>query len=159
MFREMRRKRQQLSKKDSFTVLQKGTSGVLALLGDEGYPYAVPISYTLDEDRIYFHSAREGHKIDAIRRETKASFCVIDMDCIIPERFTTCYRSVVAFGKIRFIEDAAEKRHAIEKLAEKYSAQYKQDAAAEIEQMWNHLCIFSMEIEHLTGKQAKELTK
>ncbi len=159
MFREMRRKRQQLSKRDSLTALQRGTSGVLALLGDEGYPYTVPISYALVGDQLYFHSAREGHKIDSIRRESKASFCVIDMDCIVPERFTTCYRSVIAFGKLRFVEDEEEKQLAIDALTEKYSMQYKDEAAAEIEQMWSRLCLFTMKIEYLTGKEAKELIK
>lgn len=157
MFREMRRKRQQLSKAESIAVLQRGTSGVLALSGDDGYPYAVPLSYTLDENTLYFHSALEGHKIDAIRNAPKASFCVIDMDCILPERFTTCYRSVIAFGKVSIVNDPTEKRAAIEKLAQKYSAHHMEDAPAEIEQAWEHLCILRLDMEHLTGKQAKEL--
>lgn len=157
MFREMKRKRQQLSKDDSLAVLSKGTSGVLALAGDEGYPYAVPMSYVLCEDVLYFHSALKGHKIDAIQKESKASFCVIDMDCVLPERFTTCYRSVIAFGKIAVIEDPAEKRIAIEKLAQKYADHHMEEAPAEIESAWNKLCLLRFTIEHLTGKQAKEL--
>lgn len=159
MFREMRRIRQQLSRADSLAVLKKGTSGVLALAGDDDYPYAVPLSYVLEEDVLYFHSALEGHKIDAIKKQSKASFCVIDMDCVLPERFTTCYRSVIAFGKIGIIEEPEEKRAAILALAEKYSAHHMEDAPAEIESAWNHLCMLRLEIEHLTGKQAKELLK
>ncbi len=80
MFREMRRKKQILSNKEIIELLEKGTSGVLALLGDNEYPYAVPISYVYDNSKIYFHGAKVGHKIDAIRKCSKASFCVIAQD-------------------------------------------------------------------------------
>lgn len=84
MFREMRRKRQALSASEVAEILYRGTSGVLALLGDEEYPYAVPLSYVYDEGKLYFHSATSGHKIDAVGRSAKASFCVIDQDLIRP---------------------------------------------------------------------------
>ena len=142
MFREMRRKRQALSMEEIAAVLNRGTAGVLALSGDDGYPYAVPISYVFDGDKIYFHCARAGHKLDAIRRNAKASFCVVDQDQIVPEEYTTYFRSVIVFGAIRVMEDEAGKRSAIEKLAVKY-------APAETE----------MSIDHMTGKEAIELVK
>ena len=117
IFREMRLRKQELSRQKVADILHKGTSGVLALLGDNDYPYAVPISYVYDDGKIYFHSAKNGHKIDAIQRTAKASFCVIDKDLVVPEEYTTYFRSVIAFGKIRVIEDDREKRAAIEKLA------------------------------------------
>ena len=89
IFRPMRRKKQALSRQECEAVLKRGSSGVLALLGDGGYPYAVPLSYVYEDGRIYFHCARTGHKLDAIRKEEKASFCVIDQDRIVPEKFTT----------------------------------------------------------------------
>ena len=79
-FRAMRRKRQQLSDEESIAILEKSTSGTLALLGDDDYPYAVPISYVYSHGALYFHSALAGHKVDAIRRCDKASFCVIAQD-------------------------------------------------------------------------------
>ena len=121
IFREMRRRKQELSRQEVLDVLYNGTSGVLALLGDNDYPYAVPISYVYDDGKIYFHSAKSGHKIDAIQKTEKASFCVIDKDLVVPEEYTTYFRSVIAFGKIRVIEDDREKRAAIEKLAIKYA--------------------------------------
>ena len=158
MFREMRRKRQQLSEKESVAVLQRGTAGVLALLGDEDYPYAVPISYVYDDSTIYFHAAVTGHKIDAIKRCDKASFCVIDQDEVMPEEYTTYFRSVIAFGKIRILEDETEKRRAAEKLAVKY---HPKDSTANRNQMmdkeWNALCMLEFRIEHMTGKAAKEI--
>ena len=84
MFRKLRRIRQALSTSDCAAILKKGTSGVLALSGDDGYPYAVPLSYVYDGSALYFHGAKAGHKLDAIRRDCRASFCVIDQDQIIP---------------------------------------------------------------------------
>lgn len=110
-----------LPKERNAAILYAGTSGVLALDGDDGYPYAVPISYVYDGKKIYFHCAKTGHKLDAIRRNAKASFCVVDQDQIVPEEYTTYFRSVVVFGQIRILENENEKRLAIEKLAIKYS--------------------------------------
>lgn len=96
-FREMRRKRQLLSDEESIRILKTATAGTLALLGDEDYPYAVPLSYVYNDGRLYFHSALNGHKIDAIRKYDKASFCVIEKDEVRPEKYTTFFRSVIAF--------------------------------------------------------------
>lgn len=85
----MRRNRQQLSDEESISILEKATSGTLALLGDNGYPYAVPISYVYSEGKLFFHSALSGHKIDAIRNCDKTSFCVVDQDEVIPKKYTT----------------------------------------------------------------------
>lgn len=160
VFREMRRKKQALSQQEVADILHKRTSGVLALLGDNDYPYAVPISYVYDDGKIYFHSAKSGHKIDAIQRTTKASFCVIDKDLVIPEEYTTYFRSVIAFGQIKIIEDEREKREAIEKLAIKYAPENtaaNRDHA--ISREWQSLCMLEMTIDHITGKEAIELAK
>lgn len=158
MFREMRRKRQLLSNQESIEVLKNGTAGVLALLGDDDYPYAIPISYVYDNSRIYFHCAKAGHKIDAIRRCSKASFCVIDQDNIIPEKYTTYFRSVIAFGKVRILEDEKESREAIEKLAIKYHPKDSEGNRSQaIANGWKSLCMIEFSIEHMTGKEAIEL--
>ena len=158
MFREMRRKRQQLTPDECSAILRGASSGVLAVLGDGGYPYAVPLSFVYDGDRIYFHCAREGHKLDAVRRESRASFCVIDRDEVVPERYTTRYRSVIAFGRVRVIEDDGEKRAAIEKLALKYSPDEPEQAReAEIESGWAARCMREKSTVHLGGRQGREL--
>ena len=160
VFREMRRKKQVLSQKEVEGILHKGTSGVLALLGDNDYPYAVPISYVYDNGKVYFHSAKSGHKIDAIQKAAKASFCVIDEDLVVPEEYTTYFRSVIAFGRIQIIENDSEKRAAIEKLAIKYAPE---DTAASrdhaINRGWKPLCVLEMTIDHITGKEAIGLVK
>ena len=160
MFREMRRTRQALPPEEISAVLERGTSGVLALAGDDGYPYAVPISYVYDGERIYFHSARAGHKLDAVRREPKASFCVIDQDQIVPAEYTTYFRSVIAFGRIRVLEDEGEKRAAIEKLAEKYAPEDSPENRRQaIDREWKPLCMLELTIDHLSGKEAIELVR
>jgi nitroimidazol reductase NimA-like FMN-containing flavoprotein (pyridoxamine 5'-phosphate oxidase superfamily) len=159
MFREMRRKNQVLSAEDTISVLQKGTSGVLAVYGDNDYPYAVPLSYVYYNSKIYFHCAKTGHKIDAINKNNKVSFCVIDQDTIVPQEYTTYFRSVIAFGKARILENETEKRKAMEILAEKYSPNHEKGRLEEIDKLFNQVCLIEIEIDHLTGKEAIELVR
>ena len=108
-----------------------------------------------DGGRLYFHCARSGHKLDAIRRCEKASFCVIDQDQIIPEEYTSYFRSVIAFGRVRILEDEGEKRAAIEKLALKYAPDSTvEDRERAIQKEWEPLCMLEMELDHVTGKEA-----
>lgn len=158
MFREMRRKNQALGREEIDAVLNRGTSGVLALSGDDGYPYALPISYAYEGDRLIFHCALTGHKLDAIAREPKASFCVIDQDQVVSAEYTTHYRSVIVFGRMRVLE-GEEKRSAAMLLAERYApGETVKRHTEEIDGAWDRLCMLEMRIEHLTGKAAKELT-
>lgn len=160
MFREMRRKGQLLPREEAEAILRRGTSGVLALAGDDGYPYAVPISYVYDGDRIYFHCAAAGHKLDAVRRNAKASFCVIGQDQVVPEAYATYYRSVIVFGQIRELEDEAEKRAAIERLAVRYAPEDTPDGRrAAIDREWAALCMLEMRVDHMTGKEARGLAR
>lgn len=158
MFREMRRNKQSLGQEESDAILSRGTSGVLALSGDDGYPYALPISYAYEKGRLIFHCAKAGHKLDAITREPKASFCVIDQDQVVSAEYTTYYRSVIAFGKMRLLE-GEKKRAAAMLLAERYAPGETVKRHTEvIDEAWDRLCMLEMRIEHLTGKAAKELT-
>lgn len=160
MFRQMRRKNQILSQQESIAILQNGTTGTLAVLGDEDYPYAVPINYFYENNKIYFHGAKAGHKIDAIKKHNKVSFCVIAQDDIVSEKLTTYFKSVIAFGTARMIEDDTEKRSAIEKLTAKFAPdQPEQKRTEEIKKDFAILGMIEMTIEHMTGKQALELTK
>ena len=158
-FREMRRKRQQLSDEESIGILQKSTSGTLALLGDNGYPYAVPISYVYSDGKLYFHSALTGHKMDAIRGCDKASFCVIYQDNVQPEKYTTFFRSVIAFGKIHVVEDETEKLKIARLLGNKYNPNQEESLQKEIETGLSRMLAIRFDIEHLTGKEAIELVK
>ena len=159
MFREMRRKKQYLSLQESIAVLNRGTSGVLAVSGDDNYPYAVPLSYVYINNKIYFHCAKTGHKLDGIARNNKVSFCVIDQDCVVPEEYTTYFRSAIAFGKARVLEDETEKRKAIELLAERYSPDHEQGRLREIDMQFKQVCLVELAVEQLTGKEAIELVR
>ena len=158
MFREMRRKAQQLSREECIEVLNTATSGVLAVLGDEDYPYAVPVSYAYDDGCIYIHGALSGHRYDAIMRYDKASFCVIDTDDVIPELRTSSYRSVIAFGRATVTEDE-EKLKALILLGKKYSADYEDATLEEIKTTFSRTCITKLQIEHITGKAGLEYLK
>ena len=158
MFREMRRKRQALTQAQCQAILEQGSCGVLALSGDDGYPYAVPLSYLYHQGKLYFHCAKSGHKLDALRREPKASFCVVAQDQVAPLEYTTLYRSVIVFGRLRELEDDGEKRAAIEALALKYAPQdtpaHREEA---IQRGWAPLCVLELTPEHISGKQGKDL--
>lgn len=159
-FRAMRRKRQQLSREDCEAVLRRGTHGVLALTGDGGWPYAVPLSYVYDGTRIYFHSAKAGHKIDAVRGEPRASFCVVDEDRVVPEKYTAYFRSVICFGTVRILESDEEKRAALEALGRKYAPRDTAEGLdAAIRRDWPGAAALAMDITHMTGKEAIELVR
>ena len=158
-FREMRRKRQQLSDAESIDILKKATSGTLALLGDGGYPYAVPISYVYADGKLYFHSALSGHKVDAIRGCDKASFCVIDKDDVQPEKYTTFFRSVIVFGKVHIVEDNDEKLQIARMLGNRYNPNQEEALQKEIESGLSRMLVICFDIEHLTGKEAIELVR
>ena len=160
MFREMRRKTQLLAEEENVRILKSLTAGVLALNGDDGYPYAVPISYVYADGRLYFHCALSGHKMDAIARSNKASFCVVEQNEIIPEKFTTHYRSVIAFGRIGAVDDNSEKVRILRLLAAKYSPKETEEAVTEeIEAGIRRATVLEMKIEHLTGKESMGLVR
>lgn len=155
--REMRRFKQALTPEECDIVLGRNTSGVLAVTGDGGYPYAVPLSYVWRDGKLYFHWAVSGHKLDAVRSDDRASFCVVDQDEIVPEKYTTYYRSVIVFGRVRILDDPDEKRRAIEALSQKYRPGFPEAMAAEIQGAWDRFCIAELSAEAVTGKQAREL--
>lgn len=132
----------------------------MALAGENNYPYAVPISYVYDGEKLYFHCAKSGHKLDVINRNAKVSFCVIDQDQIVPEEYTSCFRSVIVFGTMRVLTDESEKRNAIDKLALKYVPDdTEENRKRAIEREWKQLCMLEMNIDYMSGKEAIELVK
>ena len=157
MFREMRRKKQLLSEEETINIFNRCTSGVLAVAGDDDYPYAVPLSYVYKDGKLFFHCAKTGHKIDGIKRNDKVTFTVIDRDDIIQETFTTHFQSATAFGRARILTEDHERREALEALVKKYSPDYIDESKKEIEGDWNVVCVVELKIEHMTGKAAIEI--
>ena len=159
MFKQMRRIKQQLSEKECIDILQRQNVGTLALAENGDYPYAVPLNYVYYNGKIYFHCAITGHKLDIIEKQNKASFCVIDKDTIVPEKYTTFYRSVIVFGKAEIVEDDVEKMAALKELSYKYISKDDEAHLKEINGAWNRTCVFSLSVDYLSGKEAIELTQ
>lgn len=159
MFREMRRKRQQLSPERTISILESSTAGVLALAEEGGYPYAVPVSYVYADGKIYFHSALKGHKVELLEKNNKVSLCVIEKDEVKPKELTTYFRSVIVFGTARILTDETEKMTALRKLGERYSPDDDAAISAEIQKGFNHLLMVEITIDHMTGKQSIELVR
>jgi nitroimidazol reductase NimA-like FMN-containing flavoprotein (pyridoxamine 5'-phosphate oxidase superfamily) len=155
MFREMRRGKQLLSMEDTSAVMERCSNGTLACLGDEDYPYSVPLSYVYFNNKIYFHSAKSGHKIDAVAKNPKVSFSVIDEDTIVSEEYTTYFRSVIAFGKARIV-DGEERLAAFQALIEKYSGDQPEESKQKEATGCTQACIIAIDVEHITGKEAIE---
>lgn len=158
MFREMRRFRQQLSEAETIEILREGKTGVLGVLGDDGYPYTVPVNYVYEDGKIYFHGAKAGHKQDAIARCDKVSLCVIAQDDVVADELTTYFRSVIVFGRARVLETEEEIFHAAEVFGLKYN-ENRERVDAEIRREWSALRCVEIAIEHMTGKEAVELTR
>ncbi len=157
MFRKMRRaEKRSISTEDTVKLLKEGRRGVLALSGDEDYPYAIPINYLYNEgeNKIYFHSALAGHKVDSIKRNPKVCFTVFGEPEIRDLEWAPYVRSAVCFGKAEAVsrEDLVPKLKAF---AMKY---YPSEAEAdeEIAEDLKAVQLFAITIEHMTGKEIQE---
>ena len=146
-----------MSTEETVNILERRTAGVLGVTGDNGYPYTVPVSYVYKDGKLFFHCAKEGHKIDGIGRNDKVSFCVIDQDDIVQKTFTTHFASVIVFGRARILTEDDERRTALRCLIEKYSPDYREEGEQVIDDTWNRVCVVEIKIEHMTGKAAIEL--
>lgn len=157
MFRELTRKNQQLSQEDSILLLKQEPRGVLSVLGDGGYPYGLPMDhwYNDADGCLYFHSGKFGHKIDAIRACSKASFCVYDQGYRENGEWFLRIKSVIVFGRIEIVEDHQQ---AIA-LTRQLSFKYTQDEAYiddEIRKYGHGVLCFKLVPEHISGKIVKE---
>lgn len=158
MFRKMRRIRQQMTDENAKIVLESAKTGVMSVIGDNGYLYAVAMNYAYLDGKIYLHSAGEGHKIDAIRSCDKISFLVIDKDDVLSDKLTTAYRSVIVFGRAKLIEDAAERLSLVRRFALKYSNNMPA-IQADIDENLAAMALIEITPEHITGKEGMELIK
>ena len=152
---EMRRAKQRLSPEESLAILEKGSSGVLALWDGEE-PYAVPLSYVYHQGKLYFHCARAGRKLEAIKVCPRASFCVVATDDVIPEKYTTAYRSVIVSGRLRIIEDEAEMVPALRLLAAKYNPLQGEVLDNKIAEGIPRMFMLELSADEISGKQGKE---
>ncbi|MBQ7567027.1 MAG: pyridoxamine 5'-phosphate oxidase family protein [Oscillospiraceae bacterium] len=156
-FRPMRRAKQQLSQAECDALLREQWRGVLALAGDGGYPYAVPLDFLYDAQarKFYFHCAKEGHKLDAIRACAKASFCVVDGGVQRADHWSKDFRSVIAFGTVRVIEDGAEKDALLRRFGAKFIPT-GQELERELANAAARANVLELTVEHMTGKRVNE---
>ncbi len=156
MFREMRRIKQQITYDECIEILKNEPRGILSVLGDDDYPYGFPMDFVYDEkdSNIYFHCAKEGHKIDSVKKHDKVSFCVYDKGVKRENHWSLDIKSVIVFGRIEIIENEKEAYDKIKLLGKKYIPTFE-----ELEKEMSHapkaLCL-KLTIEHMTGKKVNE---
>lgn len=160
MFREILRFKQALTKEEIIEILNRQSHGVLAVLGDDEYPYAIPLNYVYLNQKIYFHAAPIGHKVDALKKHNKVSFAVVDEDTIVSELYTSNFRSAIVFGKIRFIQsDETEWFDGLYAITQKYS--FSQAEQEKLEKMKGapKTLVLALDIEHMSGKEANDYAR
>ena len=155
MFRELTRKKQQLSDEECKEILKQEVRGVLAVNGDGGYPYALPINFYYDEksNKIYFHSGKEGYKMDALVDSNKVSFCVYDKGYHKDGHWSLNIRSVIIFGRVFVLDDWSEG------MMVDFCKRFTDDMGYiynEIENFKSNTALLCLEIEHMTGKLVNE---
>lgn len=153
----MRDKRQIMSRERCDEILEKATSGVLAVYGDDEYPYGVPMGFAYKDNTLYFHCMPKGHKLDAIKNHDKVCLTIIETDHVVPEEYTTYYRSVIVFGRATIVEDLEEKHKIIDYLVEKYSPGLEEGVHELFEKRIKWMGAFKVDIDHVSGKEAIEL--
>ena len=161
--REMRRFKQILSQEDCLDILKRGTHGVMAIIADDDYPYAVPINYYFDPElkKIYFHGANKGMRWDYMMERPKVSFCVVDMDENDPENYSTNFRSAICFGTARVVEDEEEYYRALVDLTTKFTTGvHTEDEIVRQIGIERAQCgVTAIDVEFITGKEAIELVR
>ena len=157
MFRKMRRSGQQLPDSEVTEILERNADGVLSVIGDDGYPYGVPVNYVYTDGKIYFHAAVSGHKKDAMEKNSRVCFTVVDTHEVLPAERATRYRSVIAFGHARFLTDKAEKLRALQAFGYRHSGDYKADVDAEIQTEFDRTLMVEITVDQMTGKESKDL--
>ncbi len=152
MFREMRRIDRRISTDETKIILIDGIDGILGTISENGYPYTVPVNYTFLNDKIYFHSALIGEKLDNISRNPKVSFTVVTKNEILQEQFSTDFKSVIVFGKAKLIEPSIE---VLMELVKKYSNLFLEKGKKYVDKSYKDTQLVEITIEHMTGKMRK----
>ena len=155
MFREMRRFKQALSQTECEELLRKESRGVLALHGEDGYPYALPMNQLYLDGKLYFHCAKEGHKLDAIAADERASFCVMDQGFRNEGEWWLNIRSVIVFGRVKPIDDPQRMAHVARQLGLKHYPT-PEGVEKELAKDLHRVVILEMTIDHMTGKRVTE---
>ena len=157
MFREMRRFKQQISEDECIRILKEQPRGILSMHGDDGYPYGIPMDhwYSEADGCLYFHCAKEGKKIDSVKRDDKVSYCVYDQGFRREGEWALNINSVVVFGRMRIVEDEDKKREICTNLCRKFMDD-EEFLKKEMTNAFPRVCCLELSIEHMTGKLVNE---
>ncbi len=157
MFREMVRKNRQISREECIGILKNEPRGVLSVTGDGDYPYGMPMNFWYCEDNghIYFHGGKSGHKIDALKADDRVSFCVYDSGYRNDGDWALNIKSVIIFGRVKFVDDFDKVVDISRKLSLKYTAD-SQYIEKEISRFAKTTLCLELIPEHMTGKLVKE---
>lgn len=157
MFREMRRFKQQISEDECIRILKEQPRGILSMHGDDGYPYGIPMDhwYSEADGCLYFHCAKEGKKIDSVKRDDKVSYCVYDQGFRQEGEWALNINSVVVFGRMRIVEDEDKKREICTNLCRKFTDD-EDYLKKEMTNAFPRVCCLELSIEHMTGKLVNE---
>jgi len=157
MFRELARKNKQLSTEDCLKVLQEEPRGVLSVIGDDAYPYGMPMNHWYNEEdgKIYFHCGKVGHRLDALKKHDKVSFCVYDQGYRNEGDWALNVKSVIVFGRMEVIDDMEKIIDITTKLSYKFT-QDEEYIKKEIELYGNGTLLLQLVPEHICGKLVKE---
>jgi len=151
MQKPMRRQDRVMSEAEAGTLLQSAEYGFLATVDEDGAPYLLPLNFVYDSGAVFFHCAREGQKIDNLRRDGRVCFTVVGETRVISEQFTTRYESVLLRGTAKTIENEP-KRQALIRLCQKYCPENMGEAEAYIEKSVQRTCVVQITIDSITGK-------
>lgn len=151
-FTKMRRFKQQMDENSVIEILEKGAYGVLSVIDNKGYPYAVPVNYVYTENKIYFHCATQGHKLTALKSNDKVTFNIVAHEMVVPSELSTQYKSVIVFGIGKIVSDNEEKISALRMLVLKYAPEFVDKGEIEISETLDRTAIVRIDIEHVTGK-------
>lgn len=155
MDKKMRRQEKAMSEAETLEVLDKAEYGVLSTISADNTPYGVPMNFARVGDAIYFHCAKEGHRIENIEGNKSVCLNVVDSVVLMPKEFNTQYRSVTAFGEICIVEDKEEKTKGIKAIAEKLSPEFKKEGLEYIEKAFDAMHVLKMDVTKMTGKATR----
>ena len=151
-FREIRRRDRALTEDQAREILTRAEHGVLATMGADGWPYAIPVNHVLSGNMLYIHCAAEGHKLANIAHEERVSFCVVTGAQVLPATLSTLYESAVLFGRAALVEDPTEKRRALELLAVRFCGALTPEAERTISASASQTAVVRVRLERITGK-------
>ena len=151
----MRRKDREMPEAFALSVADKCEYAVLSVTDADGNPYCVPVSIVREGMTLYFHSAKEGFKAEAMRKQPKVCVACVGDTRLVPEQFTTEYESAVIRGIAYEVSDETEKRKALRLICERYAPSNMGGFEKAVSESLSRTAIWKIEITEITGKRKK----